>query len=360
VTASLYRDLYQIGSVAGIRAVLFRVALAVALPLIGGVLLGHPVAAVCGGATALFVTLSDVGNRAGVRLGTMLAGWMLIVLGGTLGHLLGDTPYGREAVVLLAALVAGWASGSHPGIAAVTRFFAVATAAGAGMRFHDPDVLLNVLLGGVSALVTALAVWGWFRIPSHQNYMDWRAGVRRAYHGADAGVRFALCYAAAAAVALFAASALGVKESFWATLVVLMVMRREGIACLELTIHYALGTIVGVVASAAVLRFVSDPLALAVLATLVAAFARVGFSLNPCLGYTSFTMFLLFIEQVIAGGGAAIPHMFETRLYDVSVGSVLALAGTLAAIYPRFSPAPTVAPRHKERSGPAGRPHSQQ
>jgi len=35
---------------------------------------------------------------------------------------------------------------------------------------------------------------------------------------------------------------------------VLMVMRREGIASLELTIHYVVGTIVGVLLGAAILH----------------------------------------------------------------------------------------------------------
>ena len=355
MTASIYRDLYRIGSVAAVKAVLFRATLSVALPLIGGVLLGHPVAGVAGGATAFFVTMSDIGDRADLRLGTMAAGWLLILVGGVAGHLLSDTPYSREAIVLGAALLAGWASGSHPGIAAVTRYFAVAAAAGACLHFRDPDVLANVALGGASAIVTALAAWHWFRIPSHENYMDWRAGVRRACHGVDAGLRYTVCYGAAAAAALFAATALGVKEPFWATLVVLMVMRREGIACVELTIHYALGTILGVVVSAALMRFVSDPVALATLATLAAALARVGFALNPSLGYMAFTTFIMLLEQVLAGSGAGVPHLLETRLYDVSVGCLLALTGTLAAVYPRFAPAPRVATR-KEPAGPAGQP----
>ena len=110
--------------------------------------------------------------------------------------------------------------------------------------------------------------------------------------------------------------------------------------------HYALGTILGVVIGALALRFAHTPLALAVLATLVAASARLGFTLNPCLGYLSFTLFLLFVAHLVAGGGAPVPHLFETRLYDVSVGCVLALAGTLAATYPRAaSPAAPASPR---------------
>jgi hypothetical protein len=293
---------------------------------------------VAGGATALFVTLSDIGQTARARLGTMFAGWLMILAGGTLGHLLGETPYSRETIVLACALLAGWASGSHPGVAVVTRFFAITAAAATGMRFTDPDVLQSVVAGGVSAFLGAFLAWKLFGLPPQENVMDWRAGVRRAFTGAGAGPRFAVCYAAAAAVALFAANELGVRDSFWATLVVLMVMRREGIASLELTVHYALGTILGVILGAMVLRFVHEPVTLAVLASFAATFARVGFSINPCLGYLAFTLFLLFVMRV-SGTGLIMPHLLETRLYDVCVGCVLALAGTLLATYPRSSAA---------------------
>jgi hypothetical protein len=337
-----YHDLYRVGSVRGVEAVVLRVILAVGIPLVGGVALHHPGAAVAGGATALFVTLSDIGNNRTVRLGTMLAGWVGIVAGGALGHELGGTPYADEMVVLLSALVAGWASGSHPGIAAVTRYFAVAAAAATGMRFTDPEVLTSVAIGGFTAFAAALLTWRWLRLDPGDNTMDWRAGVRRAFVGAGAGARYTICYALAAAIALFAASWLGVTDPFWATLVVLMVMRREGTVSLELTIHYAVGTVAGVLVAAAILHFAQASMALAICATLVAAFARTGFAINPALGFMSFTMFLLFIVHVagvsVAPGGAAqaVPSdLISARVYDVAVGCVIALAGTLAAIYPR-------------------------
>jgi hypothetical protein len=339
MTAAWYRDLYKIGSARGAAAVVLRVAFAVGIPLIGGVYLGHPRAAVAGGATALFVTLSDIGQTPRVRLATMVAGWAAIVAGATLGHFLGDTPYSKELVVLLCALLAGWASGSHPALAAVTRFFAVAAAAGTGMQFGDADVMLSVALGGVTAFASAFLVWSWFRIPSEENLMDWRAGIRRACRGTDAGVRFTACYGAAAAVALFAASSLGVHDPFWAALVALMVMRREGIASLELTIHYAAGTILGVLFGAAILTLGGSAITLAVLATLVAALARVGTAIYPALGFMAFTMFLLFATHaILASDGGSAPHLLQTRLYDVTVGCIIALVGTLAATYPRFTP----------------------
>ena len=89
---SWYRDPYKIGSLTGTKDVAVRMVLAVGIPLIGGVLIGHSAAAVTGGATALFVTMSDIGVTPRMRLGTMFAGWLGIIAGGTLGHLLGARP----------------------------------------------------------------------------------------------------------------------------------------------------------------------------------------------------------------------------------------------------------------------------
>jgi hypothetical protein len=333
---SWYRRLFRIDSVTGTRTVTARMAFAVGIPLLGGVLVGHPVAGVAGGSTALFVTMSDIGATPRVRLGTMLAGWLAFVGGGTLGHLLGGTPNANEFVVLASALVAGWASGAHPGIAAVTRYFAVATAAATGVHIADPDVLAGMAIGGTTALTAALAAWKWSGLPPADNEMDWRAGVQRALSGADAGMRYTFCYGAAAAAALFAASMLGVSDAYWATLVVLMVMRREGTVSLELTLQYAAGTLSGVVLAGALLHWIEPPLALALLATLATAFARVGFAVNPALGFMAFTMYVLLVVQLIEVSAGIVPHLLGTRIYDVGVGCLLAVAGTLAATYPRL------------------------
>ena len=334
---SRYRHLFRIDSVTGIRTVIARMMFAVGVPLLGGVLLGHPVAGVAGGSTALFVTMSDIGETRRVRMGTMLAGWLAFLGGGTLGHLLGGTPNANEAVVLISALVAGWASGAHPGIAAVTRFFAVATAAATGIPISDPDILTGMMVGGTTAFAAALAAWKWSGLPRADNAMDWRAGVQRAFSGADAGMRYTFCYGAAAATALFAASMLGVSDANWATLVVLMVMRREGTVSFELTIQYAAGTLLGVLVAGVLLRWVEPALALALLATLSTAFARVGFAVNPTFGYMAFTMYLLFVVQLIESSAGIVPHLLGTRMYDVGVGCLLAMAGTLAATYPRVA-----------------------
>ena len=73
------------------------------------------------------------------------------------------------------------------------------------------------------------------------------------------------------------------------------------------------------------------------LATLVTAFARVGFAINPTFGYMAFTMYLLFVVQLIELSAGVVPHLLGARIYDVFVGCLLAMIWTLAATYPRLA-----------------------
>ena len=325
------RDLFKLDTKRISALVSARVALAVGVPLIGATLAGYPLAGIAGGATAMCVSLCDIGSRFSVRVGTMAACLAAILVGGTLGHELGGTPHANELIVLCTAFFTGWVSGSHVGIAAVARFFAVITAVAAGMQLGEPGILRVSAAGGLLAIVIAIVMWKVSGLPPDDNEMDWRAGVRRAIGGADAGPWFAVCFAVAATVALFAAGTLGVARPYWATMVVLMVMRREGTVSLKLTIHYIAGTLIGIPIAWVLFSAIHSSLAIAILATAVAAFARVGFAINPALGFTAFTVFLMLVVDLALRHAGAAPHLLSQRLYDVGVGCALALLGTWVA-----------------------------
>jgi len=261
----------------------------------------------------------------------MLLAWCMIVLGGTIGHEFGTIPYVGEGVVLLSACVAGWVSGSFPAIATIARFGAVATAAGVGMQMSDPDIYYALLAGGVSALGAAYLVWKMSGIPVADNAMDWHTAMHRAVAGTDAGPAFALCFGAAAALALLTAQQLGVSNSYWATLTTVMVMRREGLASLGLTIQYMAGTLIGIPIAFVLFQLWPSPLPVALFATAAAAFARVGLSINPALGFAGVTVFLLLVVDVTRLAMGVTPHLLWVRLYDVAVGCGIALLGTVVA-----------------------------
>ncbi|MEO8631678.1 MAG: FUSC family protein [Betaproteobacteria bacterium] len=345
MTTAWYRDLFKIDAGREPFAVTLRMALAVGIPLIGFLLAGHAIAGVAGGATALFVTLADTGSTHATRAGTMTMAWLVIVIGGTIGDKFGDTMYAAEAIVLLAALIAGWVSGAHPAIATVARFGALAVVAGVGMQITDAHVYYALVLGGVSALGSAFLVWKSFGIPVDRNPMDWHTAMHRALAGTDAGPRFALCYAAAAALALLAASKLGVSNGYWATLTAMMVMRREGVVSFGLIVQYAIGTLIGIPIADLLYHAFQQPLAVAILATAAAAFARVGLSLNPALGFAAVTVFLLLVVELASPGAAAGSHVLWARLYDVGMGCAIALIATLVASIHRRNAEPLAASR---------------
>jgi hypothetical protein len=324
------RDLLKIAPGPLPLAVAARVAAATGIPLLAGLAAGQLVAGVIAAACALLATMADIGTTRGGRVGSMAAAVLAMVAGGVIGAKLGGTTYADEAIVLGAAAVAGWVSGSHPAIAAVARFGAIATATAAGLQLGDPAIALAALAGGAFAIAVTFVAWWITGAPAADNLMDWRAGVRAALVGAHAGPQFAILYAAACAVALFAASRLGVERPYWATITVMMVMRREGLVSMELVIHYMAGTFAGILAAAAITWAVRLPLAVALVATAFAAGARLGFALNPGLGFAAFTaFFMLAIDLAVQGAGAE-AHLLSARLYDVAVGCAIALAGTLA------------------------------
>jgi hypothetical protein len=308
-----------------------RVAVAAGVPLAAGLAAGQVLPGVLAAACAMLTTMADIGTRRPERIATMAAATVAMVAGGTLGAKFGGTPYANEAVIVVAALVAAWVSASSPGIAAIARFGAVATATGAGLQLADPRIAVAAAGGGAFAILVMVAAWRLVRADPGNNPMDWRAGIRRALTGADAGPWFAVCVAVAAGLSFFLAERLGVVRPYWAAISVMLVMRREGLESLKLVLHYMAGTLAGIALAGAVGALVQPPAALALLATAFAATARLGFALNPALGFTGFTAFFMVAVDLALASTGATPHLLSARLYDVGVGCVLALAGTVAA-----------------------------
>jgi hypothetical protein len=308
-----------------------RVALGVGVPLVGFTLAGQPLAAVAGGATAMFVNLCDVGSTRRGRVGMMLLGLLAIAVGGVVGDKFGGSTGVDELLVITSAFVAAWVSNSQPGLATIARFGAVATAAGVGMQISNPLAVGAIVAGGLWAIGVGQAIAWLNGLPADRDDMDWRAGLRRALSGADAGPRFAVCAALAAAAALFAADSLGISSPYWATLTVIMVMRREGMVSLKLTLQYIAGTLLGIPLAAGLWLVAGSQLLVALLATAAAASSRLGMAVNPSLGFASMTIFMVLASDLVRHDIDGPAPLVAARLYDVGLGGALALVGTLLA-----------------------------
>ena len=158
-------------------------------------------------------------------------------------------------------------------------------------------------------------------------------GVRRAFAGADTGPWFAICFAAACAVALFIAQSLGVQSPYWACYAVIATMRREGMVSRKLMLQYIIGTIAGIPIAAFLGVMADTPGVRASIATLAGASGRLGFMLNPAIGYLSFIVFLVMLVE-IARQGTPPADVVMARAFDVAVGCAIAFVATQVASLP--------------------------
>jgi hypothetical protein len=92
-----------------------------------------------------------VGSTRRGRTGMMLLCLLAIAVGGVVGDKLGGSTGIDELLVIASAFVAAWESNSQPGLAAVARFGAVATAAGVGLQITNPLAVGAIVAGGLRA-----------------------------------------------------------------------------------------------------------------------------------------------------------------------------------------------------------------
>lgn len=109
-------------------------------------------------------------------------------------------------------------------------------------------------------------------------------------------------------------------------------MRREGTVSLKMIVQYMAGTLAGILAAALIVHLVSALPAIVLIAVACAALARIGLAINPALGFMGFTAFFMLVIDIALQGEAVHSHLLSTRLYDVTVGYLLALFGTLVAM----------------------------
>jgi hypothetical protein len=159
-------DLFKLAAAPHPLAVALRVGVAVGVPLLGGLATGNVPAGVIAAACRVARDLSGYWNDARDPSGHYGCRRARHPRRRHSGAVFGDSTYADEALVLLSAFTAGWVSASHPGIAAVARFCAVATAVGAGTQFTNPEIVWAALAGATIAIGSSFLTWWLFGVPA--------------------------------------------------------------------------------------------------------------------------------------------------------------------------------------------------
>jgi F0F1-type ATP synthase assembly protein I len=308
------------------RSALFVIDIGV--PFLAATALGLHRAAVLGALAGLLCSFADEYNKGlAERLRTLAFAVGGVFCGGLLGFWLSDYPPVFWIMFVLAVFAAGWLNvlgkGPHMGM----RFGAIALGviSGTAQVTHD---LLWVPLGAVAVspvvrigdhlLNGPVPMPAGFKPPAKpQRHRDW--------------IRFALAYAAAAAVGMWIGVHWGATRAIWVTTAPLVAMQSEALASYRRAVEFVVGTALGVAATFVITSVVGAHAVLSLIVlTLSAAiplqFPRRFWLQTAMIATLMLTVYSLAIDDI----NQVRPIIFE-RLEDILVGCVLAAVGTFLA-----------------------------
>lgn len=148
------------------------------------------------------------------------------------------------------------------------------------------------------------------------------------------GLRFGLCYGAAAAAGLILASEFGATRPFWVTIATVAVMQPDSKASMQRAFQRFAGTIAGVLLAFVVARMSGALGSTAILygGVLLFPFAwPLGFVRNYALGIALLSAWILLLLDLAQPSLQGAVELFAARLSDTALGCAFAVAGTFAA-----------------------------
>lgn len=302
----------------------------ISLPVIYAAVTGHSTTALLGGMAALVLSFGD--NEFGLprRLGLMAASAACMAVGGIAGFYLHGMPVFLWPGFIAIAFGVGMAArfGKEPLIA--TRDGAIAFTAAAG--FPAFDLFDTGLLVGVLALTATT------RIIDHYFFGPLPARAtppppqRPSSH--LGWIRFALCYAAAGAAALWIGLTLDPTRAIWVVTATLIVMQADAQSSYQRIIERIEGTFFGVLAAWGIASAVPEKWMLCAIALAATPFIPHHVGQRYWLHTALIALFVLLMY------GYASPSIYELdtllleRLKDMLMGCIVAVIGTALA-FPR-------------------------
>ena len=312
-----------------------RFSVGCGVPPVIGVAAGQPALGVFAAVGALFPLLSDIGGTLRERLTLMLATSCAMTLCAAIGALTAGDLWIVLAMTALGAFAIAWVADRHRPLEMVFRFATVGLVIGSGAQIHARGAALAFFCGGLFAGLVVIVGYLVRRAQAAPPLPTWSRGFRLLLSGQTvAGMRFALCFVAASAIAVAATPILGLQRGFWITITVLFVMRPDGPQSLKLVLQRFIGTVGGIAVAALIVELSHAPWILILWVVCLGFLAPNGQQRNYALGVglvTAMTMVLLDLALLSQGGDR---QLLGIRLLDTGIGCLLAFAGTVIA-YPR-------------------------
>jgi hypothetical protein len=283
-----------------------------------------------GAITAMVLSFADTDGALPARLAMLTMVAAGAAAGGLAGHLLGLGSMLFWPLFLASAFAAGWLYRVSRGPQLTARVFTIALSIIAGI----PTVTTSEFgLLGVVVAVCALT-----RTIDHLLFgpLPRDAALPPPEGPATTAqwLRFALAYAAAAGVGLWIGLTIDPNRAIWVSTTTLVVMQADGGANYRRIVGRIAGTVAGVIGALLLTMVLRTPPPLCAGMVVVAAFVPHYVRRRYWLHTALIALLVLLAYDLATAAGSGNENMsalFVERLADVSLGAILALAGTAVA-----------------------------
>jgi hypothetical protein len=274
---------------------------------------------------AIVAFLGDEGGRPFTRLGYMLIGPAALVIGASLGGIVGtDTAF--VAVTVLLGLYYGLVEGGPPHPLLIARFGGYGLVLGFTVARITPIDAMAAGAAMLSAWLVSLA-WDTARVAMRPLAVE---PVWQSLAHAIGMWRTRWSFALSAGLSIGAANLvglwIGLGHSYWATLTILVVLRADMIDSADAISHRVSGTLLGVGVVAALITWGPGTGVLFAAMVIIAALRLPATHLHLTLGTACITAFVLLVADLLATSHAGAIHVVQDRLLAIMVGCCFAIA----------------------------------
>lgn len=294
-------------------------------------LLGHPAESAVAAFAVLYVYFLDFGGAGPQRYPTILMGLALVVVCGTWGHALFHHPRDKIAVVLLLALLTGWAHGAGPRIAQIFRFGTVAFLVTAVLPEIGASEIPYVGLGaGIALGVAALED---LAVGAPPCLLPGALGreLRTLVLPPTRYIRFTLSYGLVAALGFALGERLGVARPYWVTITTIFAMQPASSPTLMRLFQRVAGTFVAVPITIVALSVARDPMIITLIMVATAFLIPLALVRNYLMASAVIVIFVIAaLDLIYFNDGGALSFLWS-RAYETFLGALLAAAGTVIA-----------------------------
>ena len=275
---------------------------------------------------AVVAFLGDEGGRPLLRLGYMLIGPSALIAGATIGSIV-QTDSIFVAITVLLGLFYGLVEGGEPHLLLVARFAGYGLVLGFGVaRLNLPDA---IAAGAVTLVAWSISLaWDVARRRLRELAVEpVLTSLLRAVRIWQSRWIFALAAGLSIGAANLVGLWIGLGHAYWATLTILVVLRRDMQESSDAITHRVSGTLLGVAAVALLISCTSNAEVLFAAMVIIAALRWPALSVHLTLGTACITAFVLLVANLLVSSVGDEMHVLQDRLLAIMVGCCFALVG---------------------------------